>query len=611
MFNKREHKVGRETNLLLSKHVKITHDAKVIRLGCENVLVIGATGTGKSYMYLKPNLWSLPTLNGKPCSCVITDPKGELANDTAAFLQKHGYKIKILNLNEPKYSDSYNPFKYVKDDLDLSIVIDMMVKNTLGDGGKDPFWNDMAKAMISGIAFYLYYERPFEEQSFPKVAELLGQCGDRIGDKKNSTFERILDNLEKTSPLGKKHPAIMNFSKVRDSTGSTYSSILSSAQGVVRIFASADIIRLMSTDTLELDLIGDEPTAFYVITSTTNSTYDMIAAMVYTQMFETLLHRANTVYANQGHSLPHHILLFLDEFANIGQIPDFDKKIAVFRQANMSCSIIVQTPNQIASIYDKKADNIIGNTSIVLFLGNAGLGKDSAAEWMSTALGNKTIQVEQTSTNKADGKGAGLMFGSIISLSHSYSATQRPLMTPDEVRQLPGDECIVLIAGQYPFRDKKITPPDALNFDEASKLKYDIHENKKTLDSHQLGIKQGKEIDEIRKREREEKLKEDNAFNSINDKELEEVRKMRQDFLIMESMLSGCEDVGDYVKEEVVVEDIKSFSPTFEWDLPDGEKVEDVEMINTWTDTEDDDVTEKNIEDEFVEEEEDDFDDEL
>lgn len=325
-------KRGRETNFLLSKNVKVSYDTKKNGLPVLNCLTIGASGVGKSYTHVKPNIYSLPTVNGKPCCFCITDPKGELCNDSANFLRKYGYKIKILNMNEPKYSDCYNPFKYVREDRDLEIVIDSVVTGSLGSGDKDPFWNNSAKSLLNSIAFYLYYECPYKDQNFATVCKFLNMCGDRDeGKKLPSTYEAMLNKLEKSSSLGKEHPAIKHYSIVKDSKGNTFSSILSSAQGAVRLFNSKDIARMTMTDTLEMDLLGDRPTALYIITSTTNSTFDFLVSLIYTQMFETLLYRANTVYAKQGHSLPHHINFFLDEFANIAQIPDFDKKIAVFR----------------------------------------------------------------------------------------------------------------------------------------------------------------------------------------------------------------------------------------------------------------------------------------
>lgn len=580
-------KKGRETNLLLSQNVKITHDARKVKLGCENVLVVGATGSGKSFMYLKPNIYSLPTdpNTGMAMSLVMTDPKGELCHDTAQFLENHGYEIRILNLNEPRFSSCYNPFKYIKEDKDILIMIDALINNSIGDGGNDPFWNQMASALLCSIAFYLYYECKFSQQNFTEVSKLLEQCGDRNEDKnKPSSYEKKLQTLEQTSNKGSEHPAITWYNKVKDSKGNTFSSILSSAQGAVRLFASKDIQRLTYTDTLDLDRIGDseKPVALYLITSSTDSSYDFIVTMVYTQLFSSLMFRANTVYADKGNSLPRHILFFLDEFANIGQIPDFDKKIAVFRQANMSCSIILQTPAQLKTLYEKSYNNIIGNTSIVLFLGNAGLGDDSAADWISKALGSKTIQVENTSVDK--GKGGGLFFDP-TSLNHSYSATERALMRPEEVRMLPGDECLVIIAGRKPFRDKKITPFDALNFDEAKELKYNIKEKMITSESFRKGIAMGKYVDEEIARRRLEELAEDNKYQEDEIKEaLEEVptNTIVLDALYADKMY--IDDLGKYVKKEIVKKEIRSFSPTHEWDLPDGEQVEEVSIVNTWDD---------------------------
>lgn len=499
------------------------------------------------------------------------------AEDTAEFLRQHGYIIKILNLNEPKYSDCYNPFKYVKDDKDLDIIVSGVIEAGLGKSTSDPFWNDSAKSLIGSIAFYLFYECPYKDQNFANVCKFLNLCGDRDENKKlPSTYETMLNKLEKSSPLGKEHPAIKRYSIIKDAKGNTFSSILSSAQGAVRLFNSKDIARLTMTDTLELDLIGDRPTALFVITSTTNSTYDFLISLIYTQMFETLLYRANTVYAKQGHSLPHHILFFLDEFANIAQIPDFDKKIAVFRQANISCSIIVQTPNQIESIYEKKAANIIGNCSIMLFLGNSDVGKDGCGDWLSSVLGERTIMMA-TPKEENERKKSSLMTG--ISYRDDYSKTSRKLMTPDEIRRLPNDECIITIAGQLPFRDKKTTPMDALNYEEAKELFYDIPKFKLTSKSYRRGLAESAKKDEDIKKKRTEDALEDAKFMEFETKK--KVEEVPVSHVMSAEALGYSEDdinEADFMEEDSVI----TFSPTHEWDMPDDKKAEPVMIYENW-----------------------------
>lgn len=548
----------------------------------ENLKITSKSYLSLSFTHLKPNIYSLPTLNEKPCSFCITDPKGEVCNDTAEFLRQHGYKIKVLNLNEPKYSDCYNPFKYVRDNRDLEIVVDSVVKGALGDGGgSDKFWNDAARSLIESISFYLYYECPYKDQNFATVCKFLNMCGDRDENKKlPSTYEAMLDKLEKTSPLGKEHLAIKKYSICRQSKGNTFSSILSSTQGAVRLFNSKDIARLTMTDTLQMDMIGDEPTALFVITSTTNSTFDFLVSLIYTQMFETLLYRANTVYAKQGHSLPHHINFFLDEFANIAQIPDFDKKIAVFRQANISCDIIVQTPNQIESIYKEKADNIIGNTTMTLFLGNSGLGDKSASEWLAKGLGKQTI-IMTTPKEENERKKSILMNGT--SYRDDYSKMGRELMTADEIRRLGGNQCIVLISGQQPFLDEKVTPMDALNYEEAKNLFYDIPKFKDTSKSYKKGLAESAKKDEEIQKSRMAEALEDAKFMEFETKE--KTKEVKDAHIMSAEALAYSEDdinEADFMEEDSVI----SFSPTHEWDLPEGQKVEDVVIIENWEEDE-------------------------
>lgn len=586
--------ITHDSNLLLSQNLKLSYDTKVSKVGCMNVCVIGATGEGKSWNYIKPNIWSLPTdpKTHRPHSFIFTDPKGELAEDTAGFLKKHGYKIKIFNLNEMDYSDCYNPLKYVHSDTDIMIMIDGLVKTALGEQ-KDPFWGDMAKNLLNSICLYLYYEVDFNEQNFATVAKYVNLCGDRNEDRnKPSSYEQILDALEKKSPLGDKHPAIQWYNKVRASKSNTFTSILSTAQGCVRLFASADVQRVTATDTVDLDRMGDEPTALYIITSVTTSTFDFLVNLMYTQLFESLMFRANTVYANDGHSLPYHVTFWLDEFANIGQIPDFDKKIATFRQANLSTVIILQTPSQLDSLYDKKAEDILGNNFVFIFLGSGGLGDKSASDWMSKALGNTTIQVEQTSVNSEQSKGGGtLLFGNQKNVNHSYSATQRPLMTPDEVRRLPGDECIIMIAHRSPIRDYKINPILSANYWEAKDCRYNISEEKKTYESYKKGFENGKLVDEDRRKIKELKEQEEIKYkeilesykpaggNEYSENELQEYQALN--FM----SLTGCKNMDDIkiYADDVDPSNMKPFSPTHEWDLPDDmEKPENVILTSGW-----------------------------
>lgn len=454
--------IGRETNLLLAQGVKVSYNTWKTRLGSNNVLLIGGTGEGKSRNTIKPNVYSLPTdpKTGRPMSMIFTDPKGELYEDTAGFLEANGYETRIFNIAAMECSDCYNPFRYITSADSLMIMVDSVVTN--GNGGKtpsDPHWTNSAKSMLNSICYAVYYEFPFAQQNFTTVSELLNMCWATENESEKCDYDIWLEELEQTSPYGAEHPAIVWRHKV-SAHGSEMSSIISTTQTAVRVFASKQIQRLTDVDTLALDEIGDRPTAIYLCIPTTNDTYSFLLGLMYTQLFESLYHKAQDIYSG---SLPHHVIMWLDEFANIGKIPGFDRKIATFRSVNISAVIVVQSPNQIETLYDKAYQDIMDNVHQTIFIGSGGQGDKAATAWVSKALGQKTIQAEQSSVRHANG---GInMFGiDDRTIEHSYSAIQRAVMTQDEVYRLPPDQCIVFIKGQKPFRDYKIDLDSCLNY---------------------------------------------------------------------------------------------------------------------------------------------------
>lgn len=456
--------IGRETNILLAQGVKVSYDTWKTRLGSNNVLLIGGTGEGKSRNTIKPNVYSLPTdpKTGKAMSMIFTDPKGELYQDTAGFLEANGYETRIFNVNADGMacSDCYNPFRYITTADSLMIMVDSVVSNANGgQTPKDPHWTNSAKSMLNSICYAVYYEFPFAQQNFTTVSALLNMCWATEDESEKCDYDIWLDSLEETSPYGSEHPAIVWRRKVA-AHGSEMSSIISTTQTAVRIFASKQIQRLTNVDTLALDEIGDRPTAIYLCIPTTNDTYSFLLGLMYTQLFESLYNKAQGVYSG---SLPHHVILWLDEFANIGKIPGFDRKIATFRSVNISAVIVVQSPNQIETLYEKAYQDIMDNVHQTIFIGSGGQGDKAATAWVSKALGQKTIQAEQSSVRHASG---GInMFGiDDRTIEHSYSAIQRPVMTQDEVYRLPPDQCIVFIKGQKPFKDFKINLDTCLNY---------------------------------------------------------------------------------------------------------------------------------------------------
>ncbi|RKJ04545.1 hypothetical protein D7X87_11055 [bacterium D16-54] len=574
---KQQGRTGRESNLLLSRNVKVSYNTWLSKLGSLNCLVIGGTGEGKSRGFVKPNVYSLPVdpRDGKPVSFVFTDPKGELCHETAGFLEANGYEIRVLNINEQHFSDCYNPFRYIRSADSLLIMVDSVVENA--NGGKtptDPHWSNSAKSLLNSICYGVYYEFAFKDQNFTTVSELLNMCGFSEGDEGyQSDYDIWLEHLAETSRMGEEHPAVVWRRKV-SATGKEMSSIISTAQTAVRLFASKDVQRLTNVDTLAMDTIGDRPTAFYIIIPTTNSTYNFLISLLYTQLFESLYYRAQNVFDG---SLPHHVTFFQDEYANVGKIPDFDKKISTFRSVNLSTCMIVQSPNQIETLYGKAAADIMDNVHQTVFIGSGGQGEKSATKWMSNALGMKTIQAEQTSVHRSKTVDLFGIDGSTV--EHSYSATQRQLMTQDELYRLPPDRCIVMIKGQKPFLDYKMDPDDCLNFSSdlftvqgkhgrelKPELLYPINDKdlehparKRTADSYRRGVEQSVEIDREQKERRRKDMEEDEKYDPVPKEPMEPEVKPIQEVLRPGEMghyePAGCHDGRRATVEELFDEE--------------------------------------------------------
>lgn len=402
-----------------------------------NVLVIGGSGSGKSRFYVKPNIMQLNT------SYVVTDPKGELLRSTGKLLENNGYKIKVFNLIDMRNSHNYNPFAYVFDrksgELNENYVIKMinvLMKNTKQEGasGGDQFWDDATKALLSALAFYLLEERPKEEQNFAWVMQLLKQAEVKEGEE---DYESPLDI--KFRELEAENPASMAVSYYKDfkkAARETAKSILISCAVRLQPFNLPDVASLTHTDTLELDKIGDEKTAVFVIIPSSDVTFNFLAAMMYTQLFDTLYDTANFKY---GGRLPIHVRCLLDEFANIGTIPDFDKLLATMRSMEISANIIIQNIAQLKKMYDKSWEILTGNCDSLLFLGGQ---EASTTEMISKRLGKETIDVVAQNRTKGHRNN---------STSISNSIMGRELMTADELTVLPTDECILMVRAFHPF----------------------------------------------------------------------------------------------------------------------------------------------------------------
>lgn len=398
------------------------------KIGNINVLIVGGSGSGKSSAYSDPN--------AHQClgSYVFTDPKGELYDTTAGYLKSQGYDIKVLNLVNPESSDGYNPLFQIQSEMDVDIIASTIVKGQKKEGSDDPFWDNMSEFLLKALIYYLLAARPLEEQNLASCAEMVRAASN------NGDTNTLADLIHQLPP---EHPARMNFQSVEVSAGSekTYSSILASLQSSLGKFDSEEIASLTSTNTINFEDIGRKKTALYVISSDTHSAYDFLLTIFFSQMIQHLYDFAD----KNGGKLPVPTFFILDEFANIGQIPDFDKKISTSRSRGISFSVILQNLDQLKSIYEKSYETIIGNCDTHVFLGS---NSYATVEYFSKELGEKTISHDSKSINRDS-------HSMKTGTSDSKQIMARALMTPDELRRLPTDECIIFEKGLKPIKAKK------------------------------------------------------------------------------------------------------------------------------------------------------------
>jgi len=387
---------------------------------------LDGSGSGKSASYSIPNAYQMLG------SYVFTDPKGELYDRTAGYLKEHGYEIKVLNLVRPQYSDGYNPLMHISSELDVDVIANTIVKGQKTDSGSDPYWDDMAEMLLKALIYYLIATRPEEEQNLASCAELV-----RAANKNGGS--NLLTDLMNQLPYD--HPARMNYKSIEIAPEKTYGSILSSLQSKLGKFDSKEIAELTSTDTINFEDIGNKKTAVYVISSDTHTAYDFLLTIFFSQMIQQLYD-----YADQnGGRLKEQTFCILDEFANIGKIPDFDKKISTSRSRKISFSVILQNIDQLEAVYEKSYETIMGNCDTHVFLGSNSF---KTVEYFSKALGEKTIGRDSISVNKdkqnhKTGK------------SVSDQVMARALMTPDELRRMDNDECIIFEKGIKPVKANK------------------------------------------------------------------------------------------------------------------------------------------------------------
>ena len=399
----------------------------------KNVLVIGGSGSGKTRFYVKPNLMQMHS------SYCVTDPKGMIVLECGKILEDNGYEIKILNTINFKKSMKYNPFAYLRSEKDILKLVQTIIANTKGEGEKagEDFWVKAEKLYYTALIGYIFYEAPREEKNFTTLLDMIDASEVREDDETYmNPIDRLFEALEKKEPT---HFAVKQYKKYKLATGKTAKSILISCGVRLAPFDIQELRDLMKEDELELDTLGDRKTALFVIISDTDDTFNFVVSIMYSQLFNLLCDKADDEY---GGRLPVHVRCLLDEFANIGLIPKFEKLIATIRSREISASIILQAQSQLKAIYKDNADTIVGNCDSTLFLG--GKEKTTLKE-ISEPLGKETIDLYNTSETRSNQKSFGL----------NYQKTGKELMNQDEIMVMDGSKCIFQLRGVRQFLSDK------------------------------------------------------------------------------------------------------------------------------------------------------------
>lgn len=425
-----------QNNILLTKTERLSMNGRPSNpkyARNKNVLVIGGSGSGKTRFYVKPNLMQMHS------SYCVTDPKGTIVLECGKMLEDNGYEIRILNTINFKKSMKYNPFSYIHSEKDILKLVQTIIANTKGEGEKagEDFWVKAEKLYYTALIAYIYYEAPKEEKNFATLLDMIDASEVREDDENyKNPIDRLFEALEKKEP---RHFAVKQYKKYKLAAGKTAKSILISCGARLAPFDIQELRDLMSEDELELDCLGERKTALFVIISDTDDTFNFVVSIMYSQLFNLLCDKADDVYGGQ---LPVHVRFLLDEFANIGLIPKFEKLIATIRSREISASIILQAQSQLKAIYKDNADTIIGNCDSTLFLG--GKEKTTLKE-LSETLGKETIDLYNISETKSNQN----------SFAMNYQKTGKDLMSQDEITVMDGGKCIFQLRGVRPFFSDK------------------------------------------------------------------------------------------------------------------------------------------------------------
>lgn len=425
-----------QNNILLTQTERLTMNGRPANpkyARNKNVLVIGGSGSGKTRFYVKPNLMQMHS------SYCVTDPKGTIVLECGKMLEDNGYEIKILNTINFKKSMKYNPFAYLRSEKDILKLVQTIIANTKGEGEKsgEDFWVKAEKLYYTALIGYIFYEAPREEKNFATLLDMIDASEVREDDETYmNPIDRLFEALERKEPT---HFAVKQYKKYKLAAGKTAKSILISCGARLAPFDIQELRDLMKEDELELDTLGDRKTALFVIISDTDDTFNFVVSIMYSQLFNLLCDKADDEY---GGRLPVHVRCLLDEFANIGLIPKFEKLIATIRSREISASIILQAQSQLKAIYKDNADTIVGNCDSTLFLG--GKEKTTLKE-LSETLGKETIDLYNTSETRSNQKSFGL----------NYQKTGKELMSQDEITVMDGSKCIFQLRGVRPFLSDK------------------------------------------------------------------------------------------------------------------------------------------------------------
>ena len=468
-----------QNNVILTRTESLTmnsrpKDPKTARN--KNVLIVGGSGSGKTRFWLKPNLLQCHS------SYVITDPKGGIVEECGAVLVRNKYRIKIFNTINFKKSMHYNPFAYIHDEKDILKLVTTLMANTKGDGksgGDGDFWEKAEKLLYTALIAYIHYVAPVEEQNFGTLITFLNAMEVREDDETfQNPVDQMFEALEQKSP---NHFAVRQYKLFKLSAGKTAKSILISCGARLAPFDIAELREITRYDELELDTLGDRKTALFLIMSDTDSTFNFLISMIYTQLFNLLCEKADDQYHGR---LPVHVRCLIDECANIGQIPNLEKLVATIRSREISACLVLQAQSQLKAIYKDNADTIIGNMDTRIFLGGS---EPTTLKELSAALGKETIDMFNTGVSK----------GSQESHSTNYQKAGHELASVDELAVLDGGKCILQLRGVRPFLSDKYDLTKHPNFqytaDCDEKNRFDIE---KFLD-HRLKLRAKDEFEVI------------------------------------------------------------------------------------------------------------------